>query len=822
MDDLELFGRRTTGFEGDCHFSCRRGFDTGKNGLQAFSALGVPLACDVCCELLVTSEQHYHSTTVPLRTTCALQPTCMRVLRTDRLPSSRVSDRRTRQQLPSASWPRDAQSALTSLGRFTARAVLALFAAVTLVLATASMGHLGPAAAQAIPKGVITLVSQTTWVRSSSAPVRLGLRVRSPVATKDLLVDVALYTEPDQSALASRYEFNTTLTGQLAGLNQLGLTTFSLTSLSQTDGSVEIYVTGSELTGQVPQDVPSGQVFQLPCPQRYGGCEGVYPLQVSLVDVFTGQPVTIDSFTTYLIVVPSTPAPQERLRFSFVLPVGVPPAFTPGGHAQEPRGTLSRIETVAAAEASWPQAPLTLDLYGQTLLALAQTSKHARLVRALVSDAGTLVAGPFSAVNPTRLIRAGLEDDLASQFARSDEVFERVLHTSATAGTYVATTPIGSRGVAELAADGITRIVVPENNLESLPNSGPAAVQWPYTLSAPFRIAGSTIEGLQADPGLAAHLSAPGSPALRTQQLLADLAELYFDSPDYPQERGVALVAPQSWAPDAGFLNATLQGLANSPIIKTVPLGQLFQTVPVGTCQEPPSVVTGCSAAVRSILSPALTGESITVGQVQAARAQLTELSSIIPSDTTTINALDNGILLAETAGLDIATRQTYLSAPLALMSRLGSDLSLPAGRTVTVTSSSARLPLAITSTSRTPLHVILLVSGPNLTSSTDVPVVLKHGTTSFIVRVGTRTSGDSTLQLQLVSPGGLLQLASAQFTIRSTAISGVAIALSAGAGAFLLFWWFRSASRRRRHAARRGRNRQRAPASDTLAEPAS
>ena len=45
----------------------------------------------------------------------------------------------------------------------------------------------------------------------SNLPVRLGLSVRSPIAAKDLLVDIALYTEPDQSALASRYEFDETL-----------------------------------------------------------------------------------------------------------------------------------------------------------------------------------------------------------------------------------------------------------------------------------------------------------------------------------------------------------------------------------------------------------------------------------------------------------------------------------------------------------------------------------------------------------------------------------------------------------------------------------
>jgi len=710
------------------------------------------------------------------------------------------------------------------LGRLTARAVLALVVLVALALATTSIGFSCPAGAQALPKGAITLTSQDPWVQSSSVPVRLGLSVRSPIPAKDLLVDLALYTEPDQSALASRYEFDATATGQLAGLNQLALITFSLRSITEAHGSADIYVGGTELSGRVPPKVSPNKVFELPCPPRYGGCGGVYPLQVSLVDVLTGQPVTVDSFTTYLIVVPSKIAPQERLRFSFVVPVGAPVALAPAGRPTVSSETISRIETIAHAEASWPEAPLTVDVYGQSLLALARSPDHAKLVDTLASERGTIVDGPFSAVNPTRLIRAGLEDDLADQFDRGNKVFAKVLHVSASSRVYIATSPIGVHGLEALAADGISRIVVPESNLQSLPSAGPAAMQWPYTLSAPFRIQGSTVKGLQADPGLAAHLNGSGNSALRAQQLLADLAELYFDSPDYQQPRGVALVAPQSWAPDAVFLSATLRGLASSPIVTTVPIGRLFQTVPRGLCQQPPSVVTGCSAAVRSILNPTLSADgSITSGQVQAARGQLAELSSIIPGDTATINNLDDAILLAETAGIDPSIRQGYLSAPLAMMDRLGSELSLPPGRTVTVTSSSARFPIAITSGSRTPLQVILAVSGANLTSSTDMKVVLKRGTTSFIVRVGTRTSGDSNLQLQLLSPTGRLELAHAQFTIRSTAISGVAIALTAGAGAFLLFWWFRSASRRRRrHAARRGRNPHHELASGAVPDPAS
>jgi len=697
--------------------------------------------------------------------------------------------------LPSASWVRDARSASTPPARLRARAGL-VFVSVLMATGVVSQSHL--AGAQQSPSGSIVLKSQDAWVRSSHVPIRLGLSVSSPIAPADLLVSVALYTEPDGSSLASRDEFDATLEGDLAGLSQL-TTTFSLSSVSDKHGFVTLYLGGSGLPGRIPARAPGDEVFRLPCPERYGGCDGVYPLQVSLVDVLTGQPV--DSFTTYLIVAPSTVAPQRRLHFSFILPVGASAALRAAGTPAVPSTTVAQIDTIVREERSWPSASLTLELYGQTLLALDRSREHASLVKTIgATGIDTLVAGPFSAVDPTQLVRTGLADDLASQLELGDDVFSTVLRTSVTSHLYVATAPVGTRGLAALAADGINEIVVPQVNLASLAGGRPSAVQWPYTLSAPFRIAGSPVEGLQADPGLAAHLNGAANPALRAQQLLADLAEIYFDSPDYPKARGVVLVAPRSWAPEAEFLSATLSGLNSSPIITTMPVGRLFATVPLGTCQEPPSIATGCSAASRSIVSPTLSGYgSITSAQVQAARTQLAELSSIIPSETGTIRNLDEAILLAETAGLDPDIRESYLSAPMSMTLSLGSELSLPTGKTVTVTSSSARFPIAITSGSRTPLHAILVVSGTDLTSPSDAAVVLRHGTNTFIVRVNTRTSGDSSLQLQLDSPFGHFELARVSLTIRSTAVSGVAIALTVGAGAFLLFWWLRSAARRRR-----------------------
>jgi len=413
--------------------------------------------------------------------------------------------------LPSASWVSDARSAPSPLAYLAVRAgaVLAL-----LLLATVPLALSARVGAQSLPKGVIALNSQVAWLESSSVPVRLGLSVRSPIPAADLLVSVALYTEPDQSALASRDEFDATLSGQLAGLQQLPLVTFSLRSITKAHGYVYLYVEGSELPGRIPKKVPLAQVFQLPCPQRYGGCAGVYPLQVSLVDVLTGQ--LLDSFTTYLIVVPPSVSAQQPLRFGFVVPVGASLALGTGGKAAVPPETLAEIDAIAGAEARWQKVPVTIDLYGQVLLALSRSPKHTKLVSTVAyGGLESLVNGPFSAIDPTQLVRSGLRNDLASQIGRGDAVFADVLRSKTVGRVYVATGPVGPRGLAALAADGIDDIVVPQGNLQSVSGGQPSTVQWPYTLSAPFQIAGSTVEGLQADPGLEAHLAGAAIPSFR-------------------------------------------------------------------------------------------------------------------------------------------------------------------------------------------------------------------------------------------------------------------------------------------------------------------
>src|SRR4029450_12407683 len=71
-------------------------------------------------------------------------------------------------------------------------------------------------------------------------------------------------------------------------------------------------------------------------------------------------------------------------------------------------------------------------------------------------------------------------------------------------------------------------------------------------------------------------------------------------------------------------------------------------------------------------------------------------------------------------------------------------------------------------------------------------PARLVPGTTRLDVPVRARTSGAFTLDVRVTSPDGSIELDRSTFDIRSTAISGVGLVLSIGAGLFLLVWWAR------------------------------
>lgn len=666
----------------------------------------------------------------------------------------------------------------------------------------------------------MTLASQTTWVTDTSG-THLSLRISSALPDSRLGLNVVLY-----SRLGSRDAFVETLGGTEPS-SEYPLDTPGTIPLSaiRSGGLVRVHLpiaTGYSAAAHNP-DSPT---LALDC--GTGGCEGIYPLELVLLDRATGMPLT--SLTTYLVYAPRQTG-SLPLEVSLVLPLGSHPTLTSkGGSNLHPR-QLSRLAGLLRVLTAAPQTPLSLELHGQLLEALARSSDpRARVLLGHLAALGggtsasageELLTGPFATPAVDALVRAGLGGELARQLAASRTVIDRTLHTTTADSPYVVGRALDRNGLGLLEQQGVSSVVLPPSSLATpaAPVSTPTAPllvadagrSVPVTPPPAGTVPKGTTEVMLADPGLASAFGAPShDPVLAAHQFLAEVASVYFDDPFSTQPRGV-VVAPTGLGSSSRFLATVLAGLGASPVLQPETLAGFIDSVPVGANSAPTTATLHRAAPGHRGLGAA---------QVRAARKTLRTLQSVVPTARFLATQLEQSILLGESAGLGAASRTAYERAPEHALRSIGKDLSLSGVRTTTLTSRTGRIPVTVQSTLSVPAHVVLRLRSSELTFATNqsllrIPLDLTSKAIQSDIRVSTRTSGSSRLEISLLSPRDGYVLVDESVAVHSTAISGVAVALSAGALLVLLGWWVRATLRRRR------RSRTDAPPPGTAAGPA-
>lgn len=681
-----------------------------------------------------------------------------------------------------------------------------ILAAVTVALALPMAALAAPAvwgvraagATSTVPNN-IALVSQTPWVRTT-AGMHLEVAIASRLPKADLGLDITLYSQATE-----RSYFEETISGDTAGFTPidpptvLPLDTKGLVSPSG-DASVDLPVSADGVPGKAQKAPKDGALLTFPCTDQ---CPGVYPLQVALEDL--DDATTLDSFMTYLILAPDKAS--SPLRFSFILPIGSTPATTPTAKPDVPTADEKEVEHLDAALAVDPTASVSLALYPQfakALISEASTkSRHGKPpdVKALAARQALAAARQllsfrnveaesetFTPVDAAGMAGSHLGSEMTTQFATGRSTLTELGAKVATQ-QYAASAPLGARGLALVQSNGVKRIEVPSDSAAPVPSS------WDYPVWAPFRVSGSGVVADASDPYLEAHLESGTDPVLRANQLLADLAVLYFvEQP--AGSRGVTLLAPLGWHPNAQLISTVFSGLSSSPIVSSVTLSQFFSQVPPGSAEEP-------QLSSRRLEAPAIPrDDDLSTSRVEAARAKLETLSSLLVDEPGRIEQLQDLVLLSETAGMSSAKRRAYLRAPANQLDGEAARVALPVGKTITITALSARVPISVYSKALTPLRVHLVVSSADFSFSRHVfSLLLEPRNNTNVIRVSARTSGVFPVKLAVTTVSGSYTLASGRIFIRSTAISGVAVGLTAGAAAVLVIWWARSAFRKRRGA---------------------
>jgi len=128
-------------------------------------------------------------------------------------------------------------------------------------------------------------------------------------------------------------------------------------------------------------------------------------------------------------------------------------------------------------------------------------------------------------------------------------------------------------------------------------------------------------------------------------------------------------------------------------------------------------------------------------------------------------------------------------------------DIVLPEGQSVTLAAQRASIPLTVENTSDGDRSVLLLFDSDKIDVEQHLAtIVLPPGVSTVDVELEARSLGFSPLQVRIMTPDRSEQLAATSFGVRSTAVPGLGLLLSATALFFLLVWWVRSIATTRAH----------------------
>lgn len=668
------------------------------------------------------------------------------------------------------------------------------------MLAATLCAPLATASAQVSGASSLALNRQSTWV-SDGGSFALRLAISSPDPPSGLGVQVTV-----DSKLTSRTAFDVSLTGaelpQESCLDRSAV--LPLTGFAQgptTSGFLALRFPVNPAGGSPTCAAPAKKI-DLDCAS--GPCIGVYPVKVALVSTASGA--LLASFTTYLVELPR--GRLDPLGVALVLSLGTTPAVAPNGSAEISSAELASIAQLVALLASYPHLHASLVIYPQLLVALKRDgTAGAALLASLDSlvtngrRAGTLrlLDAPFVQLDASTLTASGLGRDLTTALQRGDAELASQFGFKPVKGEYVAPGPLDSAGLALLEQNCIHELVLPEIGVASnaigltqtAPYVLPSTQTCEVTNGPAVRVAAV---GVGADPAGALFAHPAADSVLAAHQLLAELAQVYFDAP-YAAPRGVAL-APTTASIDPTFLGVLLAGLSSSPAPLTAEsLSALFST-PVGSN----------SNVASEILPSAIPQLALPSGAIAESDRTATAVESTVPQDRGLIDTLAQSRLIALGAGLSTGDRARYLDAPDMALTDIRHALSLSGTNTVTITQQTGRIPITIHSggSGFGSMDVRIALSSSKLVlSAKSQRVTLAAKDTPVRVKVTTRSSGDFSLAIELLTPKGGDVLLQSHFAVRSTAVSGVGIGLSIGALVVLLGWWVRSGFRRRRTATR-------------------
>lgn len=641
-----------------------------------------------------------------------------------------------------------------ALRRLLAGAVFAL------VIASTTPGAAQPA--QETPVPTMTVVAQTGEV-DADGRFQVFLDIAGAPANSDVAVDIY---KPIRSAEELLVSASDELTNSQATFEPIPLA----------DEAMAHQTTGFTILLYPPNTrSPAGSVGNWPHQLDEAG---VYPIKVRLRDADDGL---LKSFVTYLVRRPSptdtSPEPITQAKVALLTTVHQTPVLGDDG-ADKPLdpGFTAALDGVLAQFKSRPNLPATLDVTPETADRLsrdpAATDTLASMTEALGRKGWQLLDAPFVELDPAQLV----DNDLATELTRQAELGRRTLDQALgrpLSNTWVIDHPVDASTVEALGAIGVSHLVLPvsatSNGQPALPAALPGAAGGIDVITAgTFGLDA----GAAADPVLAAH------------QLLGRMAASASLNP-----AGSAIIIridPETV--DTVNMETLFAGLDEpGEYLQLTTLGTLFDDLPAA--DTPASLTPPSSSGLGTY--PALVRET---------HSLLASYKSMLIGGAEQVQAYERPLAVTASADLSLPTRRRLLRRQQARLGATLASVTTPVRDRVTLGARDASFPLPITSTLGQPAKVLITLEASDRLSLPSEPIeaTLSNARTIVQIPVRTQATGDTPLSITVRTPDGRI-LAQSRYRVRSTAVSGMGVLLTIGAGGFLALWWGRHWTRTRR-----------------------
>ncbi len=555
----------------------------------------------------------------------------------------------------------------------------------------------------------------------------------------------------------------------------------AISSLAKVSGVATIPFQVSATTpASTSNSVAAQSALAIELPGCSQGCDGVYPVVFAAIN---------DGATIATKVLPMAVLAASQPG---IVPLGIAMSLDASGIP------TSRIATALPALASLlartAQQSLTLKLSALDISVAAQSSNLPlrNAIRAILAWAQTpghqLIATDIVPVNLAALGASGLNQYFADELRLANQLVGSV-GGPRTPSTYLTSNHLDTAGLKTLASAGITRLVTSASSVVQ-PNLK-------YTLTAGLRLQvdqGPSFATLVVDPQLQSDVASGGTIYEATNLAVADMVQVFEDEPNDPSLRVLAMnlnaSSPNQIATAASLLAGVAGGIVLRSYSDSSAIDALLAQNPLSSWQS--------TSVLRVTTRPMATARRFKAGWA------LLHSFSGATSDKALVSQLELGLYAALSSQLPTAQSTHAIDAVVSEINSILSSVGLPKNRVVTLTSSRATIPVAVTSHEKVPLELRLTLSSDRLRIVGGGTQLIKVGaatnTASFVI--DTKTLGIFQASLALTTPDGKVAISTTNLQIRSLTFTLAGTLLTVAALGVLALWWIRTL--------RKGRSRNR------------